>query len=68
MGHREILNHLNECLPEFAGDKIGVWFPNGRNSIRIRHHNKREYVFTYINPGEWCFETIDSFMKKMKKQ
>ena len=43
-----------------------TWFPNGQNSVRIRQTNGQDFVFTYNGKQDWCFETIDSYIKKMK--
>lgn len=64
MAHSDILKIFERMFPNYAGVKINVWFPNGRNSIRVRHHNKREYVFTFNGPSDWKLETIESFLKK----
>ena len=65
MTHKDLLKIFEQLLPNYSGIKISAWFPNGRNSIRIRHNNKREYVFTYNGPNDWIFKTLDSFLKKM---
>ena len=64
MAHADILKIFERMFRSYAGTKIAVWFPNGRNSIRIRHNNKREYIFTYFGPSDWKFETVESFLKK----
>lgn len=43
-----------------------MWFPNGRNSIRIRQKNGQEFIFTYHSQKDWKFETITSFLNGMK--
>ena len=45
---------------------VETWFPNGQNSVRIRQTNGQDFVFTYNGKQDWCFETIDSYIKKMK--
>lgn len=65
MNHEEIF----ECFKSnFPGDHFYVveWFPNGKNSIRIRRINDRDYVFTYNGQHDWCYETVESFIRKMK--
>ena len=44
-----------------------VWYPNGKNSIRIKESNGRELIFTYTNETDWRLETMKSFMRGMKK-
>ena len=43
-----------------------IWFPNGRNSIRIRYINKHELIFTYHSDTDWRLETVNEFLKNMK--
>ena len=43
-----------------------VWFPNGRNSIRIRDINRHELIFTYCDENNWRLETVNEFLKNMK--
>lgn len=43
-----------------------VWFPNGRDSIRIRDINKHELIFTYHGDTDWRLETVNEFLKNMK--
>lgn len=43
-----------------------TWFPNGRNSVRIRQSNGQEFVFTYNGTKDWRLETIDSFIRHLK--
>lgn len=42
------------------------WFPNGLNSIRVRLTNKDEFIFTYNSDKNWCYETVDSYIVRMK--
>ena len=43
-----------------------VWFPNGRDSIRIRYINKHELIFTYHGVTDWRLERVNEFLKNMK--
>lgn len=43
------------------------WFPNGKNSIRVRLTNGQDYIFTYINESEWSFETVDRYISTHMK-
>lgn len=59
-------------------DEIDEWFPNGKNSIRIRFKkrtvlpfmiNKGEYlIFTAASRNEWRLETIDSWINSIKEK
>lgn len=65
MSHNDVHKLFVSTMPHYAGGKVEAWFPNGKNSIRVRHHNKKEYAFTCNGPDDWKFETIKSFMKTM---
>ena len=67
MIHKEVLAWFELYFELYAGDKIEAWFPNGKNSIRIRQTNGREFIFTFHNHNDWKFETLDSFIKSIKK-
>ena len=61
----EVYGLYKECLPDRAAD-TKEYFPNGKNSIRVRQNNGQDFVFTFIEPGSWKFETIDEFIAGMK--
>lgn len=65
MIHTQIYGQYKECLPDQAKN-TKEYFPNGRNSIRVRQNNGQEFVFTFIGPKSWKFETIDQFLAGMK--
>jgi hypothetical protein len=46
--------------------KMTEWFPNGLNSIRVRLTNGEDFIFTYNGERNWCFETVDSYIVRMK--
>ena len=48
------------------GKYTAMWFPNGRDSIRIRDVNKHELIFTYHGVTDWRLETVNEFLKNMK--
>ena len=54
MGHSEVMKWFEK------------YFPDGRNSIRIRQKNGQEFIFTYHSQKDWRFETITSFLNGMK--
>lgn len=60
MSHNEIYQMFTLQFPDYM---VKEWFPNGRNSIRIRQKNAQEFVFTYLSKTDWRFETIDSYIK-----
>ena len=57
MSHSEVMKWFENYFPDYSGDRVDVWFPNGRNSIRIRQKNGQK---------DWRFETITSFLNGMK--
>lgn len=65
MIHDEVYGLYKECLPDRAAD-TKEYFPNGKNGIRVRQNNGQDFVFTFIEPGSWKFETIDEFIAGMK--
>lgn len=62
MSHSEVMKWFEYYFPDYAGERIDVFFPNGRNSIRIRQKNGQEFIFTYHSQKEWKLETITSFL------
>lgn len=66
MTHSDIYKYFELYFPEFARDKVAVWFQNGKNSIRIRQKNQQEFIFTYNDKTNWKFETVNSFMDGLK--
>ena len=65
MSHREVREWFERYFPDYSGDRIDIWFPNGRNSIWIRQTNGQEFIFTYRSQKEWKLETITSFLNEM---
>lgn len=65
MIHNEVYGLYKECLPDHEVDTV-EYFPNDRNSIRVRQNNGQDFVFTFIEPNSWKFETIDEFLAGMK--
>ena len=68
MGHKELLKSFIEHHPQWAGD-VELWFPYGKNSIRVRLSNRREYICTYDSKTkDWSVETIKSVLKRQKQK
>ncbi len=65
MIHSQIYGCFKECLPEQA-KKVTEYFPNGKNSIRVRQANKQEFIFSFNGIKAWKFETISQFLADMK--
>lgn len=65
MTHKEVYNMFARLFPLYSEGAL-TWFPNGRNSIRIRIDKNMEFIFTFHNNRTWSFETLDSWMKYNK--
>lgn len=65
MKHVEIYEKYKTMFPELA-IHVEDWFPNGKDSIRVRIKIGSDFVFTYHNWNDWCYETVDSFIRKLK--
>lgn len=61
----QIFEIFKTVLPTF-GEHTTLWFPNGKNGIRIRIDDGCEFIFTYDSKDDWSFETVDRYIKKMK--
>ena len=64
MIHTQVYGFFQTCLPDQA-KKVKEYFPNGKNSIRIRKTNGQEFIFSLREPKAWKFETIDQFLADM---
>lgn len=65
MVHPEVFKKFKTLVPFYA-DRAIDWFPNGYNSIRVRLDDNEDYIFSIYEGTSWCFETIDSYILKMK--
>lgn len=48
MSHAEVYKAFRQYFPTYVGENIAAWFPNGRNSIRVREANGDEFIFSFI--------------------
>lgn len=67
MSHNEVYKWFERFFPSYAGDSVEMWFPNGKNSIRVRRTGHLDFVFSYNGPRDWKFETVESFIDGVKK-
>lgn len=67
MNHREVLDVFKFYFPQYE-PYIKAWFPNGKNSIRVRQANGDNFVFTYHNSDDWTFETEGSFVRRLNER
>ena len=65
IGHKTVFAIFSEYFPKYV-EESEKWFPNGKNSVRIRMKNKTEFIFTFENSRNWSFMTLDEYIKKMK--
>ena len=65
MPHLTIYDYFRKLFPQFM-ERIETWFPNGKNSVRIRMLDNQDIIFTYNGPKDWRLETVDSFIKQLK--
>lgn len=67
MLHKQIYNWFELYFPDYSGEKVVTWFPNGKDSIRVRHENGQEFIFTYHGIQDWKLETVESFIKNLRR-
>ena len=65
MLQEDIYKQFIRQFPQYSKQVTG-WFPNGRNSVRVRLYSGSDFIFTYQGNSDWCFETVDSFIRKLK--
>lgn len=66
MAHGDVYKCFELYFPQYAGENVELWFQNGKNSIRVRTTDKREFIFTCNGKDDWRFETVKSFIKGRK--
>lgn len=74
MTHKQVLKAFVSLFPQYA-DQEFLYFPNGRNSIRLRGltfpamHIRQDMVFTCnYNCTEWKFETVNNYLAELKEK
>lgn len=66
MKHTEVLEIFKKTLPDYA-KYLKEWFPNGRNEIRVRLLDMRQFIFVYNSEEDWMFETLDRYIAQMRE-
>lgn len=70
MTANQVYESFKRMFPGYVNDQI-VYFPNGKNSIRIRgvkDFDDGEIIFTVTNnQTEWKLESVRNFIKRMKE-
>lgn len=56
-----------KSMSTFEKIDVQAWFPNNRDSIRLREKGKTdELIFTFKDKGEWCLETKEHYISRVK--
>ena len=59
MTHKAVYEMFQRLHPLYCCEAL-TWYPNGRNSIKIKIIEDMIFVFTYHNAKTWSFETEKS--------
>lgn len=65
MVHTKVFEQFKQLFPEYL-EMLSIWFPSGKNAIRVRKLDGKEFIFTFNGSNNWRFETVDSYIKSMK--
>lgn len=65
MTHENVLMYFKTYFPNVS-ECIDEWFPNGKDSIRVRMSYGEDFIFTCHDKSDWCYETLDSYIRKMR--
>lgn len=65
MGPTQVLSCFHTIFPEYK-ENLDIWFPNGKNSIRVRMKNNSEIIFTCNGKDDWSLETVKHFLNSKK--
>lgn len=68
MTHNDVFLSFKNLFGDEMTTKVQMWFPNGKNSIRLRFTDRGEYVFTINSKGSWCFETVEHFVSRINRK
>lgn len=68
MTHKNIFLSFKNLFGEVFADGVKLWIPFGKNSIKLRFQDLKEYVFTIDGHGDWCFETMDHFNNRTDRK
>lgn len=66
MSHTEILRKFKEIF-RIKDETIDTWYPNGKNSVRVKLITYEDLIFTFISEDDWRVETLKSFFISAKK-
>lgn len=65
MFHVEVYERFKDIFPD-ESKHSKEWFPNGKNSVRVRSNNGSDFIFTYHSKDNWCYETVESYINKLR--
>ena len=63
--HKDIFKAFKD-VTQMSDERVRIWYPNGRHSIRVALVGGRELIFTYDSPNYWRLETRGAFLTNMK--
>jgi hypothetical protein len=67
MLHSELIKRYQGIF-RYSAQDVDVWFPNGKDSIRVRlKKNREEQIFTYKDEKTWQLETVTNFLKNIRR-
>lgn len=70
MLHGELYEKVFKALFPQYNDKVEEYYPNGRNSIRVRLTLGYDVIFSYDEESYnkyWTLESVPSFIKRLTK-
>lgn len=67
MIHTIIIEIFKQNFPQYK-DNITEWYPNGKNSIRVKLKDKTEIVYTHNSDRNWSLESKKHFINKLNEQ
>lgn len=65
MSHSRVFDIFKKKFTHL-GLQVQEWFPNGKDSVRVRLHDRQELIFTYYGERRYILETKDNYMERMK--
>lgn len=63
MVHSKVFECFQEHLPAFA-EKVETYFPNGKNSIRVRQKDGKEFIFSFNGEKLGGLKLSTSFLQE----
>lgn len=64
MTHNKVYEDFTKRMSVYTKQVI-EWFPNGKDSIRVRFKDGKDYIYT-IDESGFCFETKERFINRLK--